>query len=237
MKFNTEELLNYTKKSSPDHINSHDVLEFIPFFYKIKTYLEVGIGRGGSVKHVLKNFKGSEITCVDIMPWNEDILLNQLYKDRTICLLTELPEFNMSHCGGEFFELERSLEGITFYVLQAFSHQFLQKAIELEKKFDLIYVDGDHSYETSKLDIEYGLQCLNSPGFLLLDDINPNPFFPPNPISPEGNFGCSKSYFEIKEKNEDKNLSFMEFGINFNIKTTDLPRELYSTGVGLICKT
>ena len=54
---------------------------------------------------------------------------------------------------------------------------------------------------------------------------------------PEGNFGCSKSYLELKENNKNKSLTFIEFGMNFDIKTTDLPKDLYSSGAGIICKS
>ena len=114
MEFNIEELLRYAEKSSIDHITSHDILEFIPYFYKISSYLEIGIGRGGSVKHVLRHFKGQEITCVDLAPWNYDTLKHQLYNDKDICLLTEFPEYNMSHCGRKYFEMEKDLKNIKF---------------------------------------------------------------------------------------------------------------------------
>jgi SAM-dependent methyltransferase len=38
------------------------------------------------------------------------------------------------------------------------------------KQFDLIYIDGDHSYEVCKQDIENYAQLLNPNGYLIIDD-------------------------------------------------------------------
>ena len=39
-----------------------------------------------------------------------------------------------------------------------------------EKKFDIIYIDGDHSYEGAKADVENYLQFLTNDGFVIFHD-------------------------------------------------------------------
>ena len=230
MTFDTEELLKYAGKSSVDHINSHEVLEFIPSRYPIESYLEIGSGWGASMKHVLRHFRGKEIVCTDIQPWDLKGLKEQFYEDRAIC---ELPrqacDYNLSHCYREFFELTTDLDAIDFQIHSLPSHELFKKLIDERRTFDLIYVDGDHSYGVSRADILYGLRCVKKDGLIVIDDINPGHLI---------HYGCSDSYFEIKKKYEDNPaLTFTEFGMNFNIKTTTLPRELYSSGVGIICSS
>lgn len=40
--------------------------------------------------------------------------------------------------------------------------------------FDLIFIDGDHTYIQSKKDLENALKCLNEGGLILMHDTNPN---------------------------------------------------------------
>ena len=50
------------------------------------------------------------------------------------------------------------------------SNDFFKK-IDENKKFDVIFIDGDHSYIQSKLDLENSLKHLSDNGIIIMDDI------------------------------------------------------------------
>lgn len=62
------------------------------------------------------------------------------------------------------------------------------------KKFDLVYIDGDHSYQVAKEDIENYSGLLNKGGYLVMDD---SAYFLPGTKFFKGIESCSKAAEEI----------------------------------------
>jgi len=52
------------------------------------------------------------------------------------------------------------------------SHEFLELH-DKNKKFDLVFIDACHEYETSKKDFELSFELLNNNGIILLHDVYP----------------------------------------------------------------
>jgi Methyltransferase domain len=55
-------------------------------------------------------------------------------------------------------------------VHQMKSEEFLEKAVANETKYRLIFVDGDHNYETARNDLEQCRKLLHPGGVLMFDD-------------------------------------------------------------------
>jgi len=43
-----------------------------------------------------------------------------------------------------------------------------------KRKFDIIFIDGDHSYKQSRTDLINAMQCLNDAGFIVMHDCLPH---------------------------------------------------------------
>jgi hypothetical protein len=64
-----------------------------------------------------------------------------------------------------------------------------------ERKFDLIFIDGDHSQEQSMKDFENALKCVSNKGLILLHDV-----YPPNLKHMELNL-CGGVYLNAQDIN------------------------------------
>ena len=147
----------------------------------IKDILEIGSYEGRSSIFFLKNFTGSNITCVDTWQGSDE------------------------HNSFDFKEIENNFDHNTSnYQLKNLlikekmtSDNFFQKN---QKNFDLIYVDGDHSSHQVKIDINNSWNSLKPGGFLILDDymwwyykeLKKNPSTPINEFIKENLNGISK---------------------------------------------
>jgi len=59
-------------------------------------------------------------------------------------------------------------------VLKMFSDEFFKRN---SVKFDLIFVDGDHSHKQSQKDVENALNCLAPNGVIVMHDVNPSRYY------------------------------------------------------------
>ena len=59
------------------------------------------------------------------------------------------------------------------HVIAETSDRFFEEAVTVGAKFDLIFIDGLHTYEQVVRDHENALLCLESNGVILLHDVNP----------------------------------------------------------------
>lgn len=117
----------------------------------IKDILEIGSYEGRSSIFFLKNFIGSNITCVDTWSGSDEHNINDFK------LIEKNFDFNTS-----FYQSKNYL---TKYKMT--SNDFFKKN---HKYFDLIYVDGDHSSDQVKIDLINSWNSLKNGGFLVLDD-------------------------------------------------------------------
>ena len=113
--------------------------------YNLKSYLEIGFGRGYScmcAALALSENGGGEIVSID--PNLDEEFLNNLSKT--------FPS--------DWFKMIRFVKGK--------SQEYLADEKQRSKKYDLIYIDGDHTYEATKRDWELCKDNYNN--FLIFDD-------------------------------------------------------------------
>jgi hypothetical protein len=75
------------------------------------------------------------------------------------------------------------------------------------KKYDYIYIDGDHSYKGAKFDFESFWPALNKNGYMLFHDICVKEKLP------EGEYGVWKLFDEISQKNPHISIDFDKSGL------------------------
>ena len=117
---------------------------------KINTLLEIGSYEGRSAVFFANLFKGSHITCVDTWSGsdehNDDFTKIENNFDLNVNELYKKNKINkIKSTSNIFFDNNKNF-------------------------YDFIYVDGDHSNEQVLKDLENSWACLNSNGYLLIDD-------------------------------------------------------------------
>jgi predicted O-methyltransferase YrrM len=106
--------------------------------------LETGLGIGGSASYILSSTGGIHVA---MDPFQKDGYNNKG--------LENLRKFGL-------------LDRLDFH--QDFSFHVLPKLILEGRKFDFIYIDGDHKFDVALIDFYYSDILLDIGGYLLLDD-------------------------------------------------------------------
>jgi predicted O-methyltransferase YrrM len=150
------------KKITQDWFSSN-AFHFFKEINKYKknfSYLEIGSFEGSSALFVLKNFNKSIVFCVD--KWN----LNNNYISHEKKIIKQL---NL-----DFKKAEENFD----YNLHKFRNRYKKFKMESKiffktnnKKFDIIYIDGSHSYSNFKNDLLKSWKILKKNGLLIVDDI------------------------------------------------------------------
>jgi predicted O-methyltransferase YrrM len=91
----------------------------------------------------------------------------------------------------EYFDLNLPILNVGYS-----SDQEMVEVIQ-SRKWDLIYIDGNHDYEVAKQDFETCSKNLNSGGFIVLDDSSLYTDFKPPVYSTAGHPGPSRVASEI----------------------------------------
>lgn len=136
---------------------------FLPIWDKLLTpledggeVLEVGTYEGRAAVHLLHAYPDIRLTTIDNFVDNYNEGFEARFQSNT----------------------EEYAERLT--VIKDDSKNALPKLLEEGKKFKFIYIDGDHSYEGVKPDLEACWEMLEPGGLLFLDDYNDhlreNPF-------------------------------------------------------------
>jgi glycosyltransferase involved in cell wall biosynthesis/ADP-heptose:LPS heptosyltransferase/predicted O-methyltransferase YrrM/Tfp pilus assembly protein PilF len=135
--------------------NNHVAFAFLADRLKPTTFLEVGVRIGASMVQVLTHAPIKVAAGVDL--WTGD------YSG-----LPNTKEFLLSQ-----LERHRAATGGTYqlHMLHGDSHKILKDLIQQQSFFNLINVDGDHSAEGAREDLEDALQLLTPRGAILFDDI------------------------------------------------------------------
>ena len=118
-----------------------------------KSYLEVGVNEGTSLEVVIKECPTIEsVTLVDM--WGHDYGgTGRGNHNHIIDLLNRIG----------YKGQPRFIDGD--------SHNILPKLIQEGASFDLVTIDGDHSYEGGEQDLIDGWQLVKSGGWIVFDDI------------------------------------------------------------------
>lgn len=152
--------------------------------------LEIGTYDGTFTNFLSKIFRNSEITSIDLPDNNYDFIetynrnnsenLNELIKKRTK---------NLQMTNINFLQID------SFYLFENF----------INKKFDFIFIDGDHLNPQVTIDIFQSIKLLKANGIMIVDDIvkNLNNVF--NSIDTDAPYTDSQSYFTL-ERLKKRNL-------------------------------
>ena len=170
----------YYRKSSfkKDKINA-DILLNLVLEYKPKNFLEVGVLEGATARNVCEmmyKFHGHDFNYLGIDLFGIDLFNNNTKEFTPISKKISNP-FKWF-----FFKFilriePHSKEGVNFLlkkfgnsinILSGYSHQILQE-INL-KKIDFVFLDGGHSYDTVKKDLQILISKLDKNGVIVCDD-------------------------------------------------------------------
>lgn len=121
---------------------------------QLKTGLEIGSFEGASAVWLMDHCPNLTLTCVDIFGPAFDDVTGE-YEQRF--------ERNVAEYGDRIIKMK----GKSADVL---------KTLPQRSQFDLIYIDGDHSYEGALIDAQLAFPLLKKGGILIFDDYN-NPQF------------------------------------------------------------
>lgn len=134
---------------------------------KPKNVLEIGSFAGRSSVCWAKNLPESKITCVD--PWGPDAILDVWWMatDSYVWQPFSADEKKRS-LYSIFLERTHPYPNISQYRID--SKRFLPIAQQLGLKYDLIFIDGDHSEQGFMTDLRISAALLNTDGTLVMHD-------------------------------------------------------------------
>ena len=118
-----------------------------------KNILEIGTFNGETARILSALFPSSKITTLDLE--FDDILKSELYKyESKDKKLMNSREMNL-----------RSLPNVTFLEKNSLG------LIDFHDKFDLIWIDGEHTYPIASIDISNSIRLLSQTGAAICDDV------------------------------------------------------------------
>ncbi len=136
------------------------VLNIIVNLFEIKTYLEIGVHNGASMSYVV-NQKNRLIDCYGVDLFCKDKNYTDYHEDK---LEVEKTRKNIERNN-------KSDSKITLLSGNSRSPDIFN--LINNKTFDLLFIDGDHSYEGVKSDFFTYSKLVQSGGFIILDDFVP----------------------------------------------------------------
>jgi predicted O-methyltransferase YrrM len=121
--------------------------------YPINTILEIGTFNGETATILSALFPTSKIHTIDLS--FSDIMKTSMYKYET----------NDNKMLTKRNSNLQSLKNVNFNELNSLA------LINSQNKYDLIWIDGDHSYPTAAIDIANSVRLLNEDGIAVSDDV------------------------------------------------------------------
>ena len=190
----------YYRKSSfkKDKINA-DIFLNLVLEYKPKNFLEVGVLEGATARNVCEmmyKFHGHDFNYLGIDLFGLDIITNNKKEFTPISNKYSNPlkylYFNLilKHHPNSLIGVNYLLKKFkkSVYLYQGYSKKLLRK-INI-KTIDFVFLDGGHSYETVKDDLNVILENLKKNSILVLDDYN------------QKEYGVKKAADEVKNNYE-----------------------------------
>lgn len=132
--------------------------QFLQFLKKLesKSYLEIGVGHGGSfLLSTLFQTKLEMAHCVDNCAQN----FGPEYENQQQSIKNKI----------EILKSIKKIDNIQFFNMS--SEDFF---INNKNNYDVIFIDGDHSYEGVKKDFDQALKIINDNGYIIFHDISGN---------------------------------------------------------------
>ena len=124
----------------------------------VKNILEIGTWSGITSRDLSKLFPQSTIYTIDVPEADPVYLTSTNFRGTKTGLSTEERKL--------VFEKNTSSDNVKFMAVNSF---FLP-SLDLPKKFDIIFVDGDHAYPQVAGDIMFAYNHVKSGGFLFMHD-------------------------------------------------------------------
>ena len=136
------------------------VLNIIAELLNAQTYLEIGVHNGTSMSYA--SFERSDMQCIGIDLFENTISRyrhDRLQYDRTLANISKINNTKENIC---------LLKGNSFYP------EIVNKVAEKiqDRKIDLLFIDGDHSYNGIKSDFINYTPFLRKGGIIVIDDYN-----------------------------------------------------------------
>lgn len=139
--------------------------------------LEIGVAEGNTMVELLKS--NPTLTYLGIDPWH--------FSDELTKPPQGLSQLKSQHDIDKWYEgVLRLLEDFDGRgeVIRGFSKEVLS---QVKKSFDVIHIDGDHTYEGCKWDIDNTISLLKEDGVMVIDDVH---YWE----------GCTRAWKESKQK-------------------------------------
>ncbi len=157
-KFTTEYLRNNYVSDLTDS-EKWTLLAFLLMLEKSKkevNYLEIGIYAGGTIKFLQENTAATHFTGIDLF---EDFK----------------PSEDNTHMWKNYTKTQvwESLGIKRVYLEKGDSVSVLRSFKKTEKKFDFIFIDGNHTYQATKDDLEQALPLLSDKGYIAFHNCSP----------------------------------------------------------------
>jgi hypothetical protein len=130
----------------------HNVFKKFSIYEKKLEILEIGSFEGYSSLYFFENFPNSTVTCVDMWQNNE-----------------EQKKFDLTKVEINFDKNTQKYKSNLKKYKQS-SDQFFKNTKDIINYYDIIYVDGDHYYETVFRDVMNSFKALKVGGIMILDD-------------------------------------------------------------------
>jgi predicted O-methyltransferase YrrM len=128
--------------------------------------LEIGVWRGDTSEVLIRNSSNPHVEYhgIDLFEDSHDDLVREEYSLRAHSMAL----------------VQKRLEktGKRVFLHKGLSKDIYPKLLEDSIKFDLIWIDGGHSYETVKFDFELYSKLLTENGIIFFDDYTEDPYLP-----------------------------------------------------------
>jgi hypothetical protein len=160
------QILNACRRPTKGVLNANryrHVVEHVRRSY-CTAILEIGVWRGDTAELLILNSKnpGVEYHGVDVFEDSDDELIKRELSLKA-CSLTAVRE-----------RLEKTRSRV--YLYKGLSKNTYGEVAGSGVRFDLIWIDGGHSYETIKTDFEQYSKLLTSTGVIFIDDYTEDPY-------------------------------------------------------------
>lgn len=125
------------------------ILKHLP---KNATVAEIGVLGGDWSNHIIQQTSPKELTLIDTFFADDYAHLNRFTK-----------ESHLVYINGKF-----ESHGAKVQIKKGLSWDIM--ALEDDQKFDWIYIDAAHDYESVKKDLSEGFRCLKPNGYIVMND-------------------------------------------------------------------
>jgi predicted O-methyltransferase YrrM len=189
--------MNKEYKYTENWFASEDIERFLPKYTEEKRMLEIGSFEGKSTVWFLENIlvnKNSTITCVD--PWTSYSQNTDSFNSYNT-LETEWDFTN--HQKTFIYNIYQSGSPEKIIINKGFSYKILPKLINDNEKYDIIFIDGNHTSPFVLSDCVMSWYLLNDNGIMIFDDYlwgDINSTTAPK-IAIDSFISCFKDYIEI----------------------------------------